>query len=87
MKTLEFTYGSKDVQDFVSLFTQKRLNLEPGFQRQSVWSVNDRKKLIQSLLQNYPVPSIFLYKMTDSRGRLKYDVLDGKQRIGSVFMF
>lgn len=87
MKTLDFTYGSKDVQDFVSLFSQKRLNLEPGFQRQSVWSINDRKKLIHSLLQNYPVPSIFLYKSTDERGRLKYDVLDGKQRIESILMF
>ncbi|MBX7109566.1 MAG: DUF262 domain-containing protein [Chitinophagales bacterium] len=87
MKTLDFDYGSKDVQDFVSLFNQGRLNLEPGFQRQSVWSLNDRKKLIQSLLQNYPVPSIFLYKSADDKGRLKYDVLDGKQRIESILMF
>jgi hypothetical protein len=87
MKTLEFTYGSKDVQDFISLFEGGRLNLEPGFQRKSVWSLNDRKKLIQSILQNYPVPSVFLYRTTDGNGRLKYDVLDGKQRLESMLMF
>jgi len=87
MKALEFNYGSKDLQDFLSLFQEGRLNLEPGFQRQSVWSVNDRRKLIQSLLQNYPVPSIFLYRRTDENGRLNYDVLDGKQRLESVLMF
>ncbi|MBL7839648.1 MAG: DUF262 domain-containing protein [Cyclobacteriaceae bacterium] len=87
MKTLEFNYGSKDLQDFISLHHEGRLNLEPGFQRQSVWSLNDRKKLIQSILQNYPVPSVFLYKRPDEHGRLNYDVLDGKQRIESCLMF
>lgn len=87
MRALEFTYGSKDVHDFISLFEQGRLNLEPGFQRKSVWSENDRKKLILSVLQNYPVPSIFLYRSTDSSGRLKYDVLDGKQRLESILVF
>ncbi len=87
MKTLEFTYGSKDVQDLVSLYQENRLNLEPGFQRQSVWSLADRKKLIQSVLQNYPVPSVFLYKTVDEYGRLKFDVLDGKQRLESILTF
>jgi hypothetical protein len=87
MKTLEFSYGSKDVQDFFSLYQEGRLNLEPGFQRQSVWSVMDRKKLVRSIIQNYPVPSVFLYKSVDSYGRLKYDVLDGKQRLESLLMF
>jgi hypothetical protein len=87
MKALEFNYGSKDLQDFISLHKEGRLNLEPGFQRQSVWNLNDRKKLIQSILQNYPVPSIFLYRRPDDNGRLNYDVLDGKQRLESAFMF
>lgn len=87
MKALDFTYGSKDVQDFISLFENGRLNLEPGFQRKSVWSFNDRRKLIQSILQNYPIPSVFLYRTTDDNGRLKYDVLDGKQRLESLLMF
>lgn len=87
MRAIEFTYGSKDVQDFMSLYSENRLNLEPGFQRQSVWSPNDRKKLILSIIQNYPVPSVFLYKTVDERGRLKFDVLDGKQRLESILMF
>lgn len=87
MKTLEFTYGSKDVQDLISLYQENRLNLEPGFQRHSVWTIADRKKLILSVLQNYPIPSVFLYKTVDESGRLKYDVLDGKQRLESALTF
>lgn len=87
MKKLDCDFGSKDVREFFSLFQEDRLNLEPGFQRQSVWSLADRKKLILSIIQNYPVPSVFLYKTVDEKGRLKYDVLDGKQRLESVLMF
>lgn len=87
MKSIEFNYGNMVVQSFISLFSENRLNLEPGFQRQSVWTINDRKKLIQSISQNYPIPSVFLYKSTDDDGKLKYDVLDGKQRLESLLMF
>lgn len=85
-KSLEFSYGSKDVQDFISLFNEGRLNLEPGFQRKSVWQLADRK-LIQSICQNYPLPSVFLYRSTDDGGGLTYDVLDGKQRLESLLKF
>lgn len=63
-----------------------RLNLNPGFQRKSVWRQSDRQKLITSIFDGMPVPSIFLYRRSE-RGRPVYDVLDGKQRIESIFMF
>lgn len=86
MPKLDFEYGDKTVQEFVLLFKSGQLNLEPGFQRDSVWSTGDRKKLVESIFQNYPIPSVFLYKRSDG-GRLEYDVIDGKQRLESVLMF
>ncbi|MBI5101482.1 MAG: DUF262 domain-containing protein [Nitrospirae bacterium] len=79
-------YGDKTIQEFVHLFNNGQLNLEPGFQRKSVWNISDRRKLIESIFQNYPVPSIFLYKQNHN-GRLCYDVIDGKQRLESILMF
>ncbi|MEW6321222.1 MAG: DUF262 domain-containing protein [Acidobacteriota bacterium] len=84
---LTFEYGDKTVQEFVHLYQHDQLNLEPGFQRQSVWSVRDRQKLIESICQSCPIPSVFLYKSQDGRGRLKYDVIDGKQRLESILSF
>ena len=86
MTKLDFAYGDKTIQEFVLLFKNGQLNLEPGFQRDSVWTFSDRKKLIESIFQNYPVPSVFLYKRTNG-GKLEYDVIDGKQRLESVLMF
>ncbi|MEI7911233.1 MAG: DUF262 domain-containing protein [Verrucomicrobiota bacterium] len=84
--SLDFSYGDKTIQEFVLLFNNGQLNLEPGFQRDSVWTESDRKKLIESLLQNYPIPSVFLYRRNEN-GKLIYDVIDGKQRLESVLMF
>ncbi len=84
--SLDFDYGNKTIQEFVLLFKNDQLNLEPGFQRDSVWTLSDRKKLIESLLQNYPIPSVFLYRQNQN-GKLRYDVIDGKQRLETVLMF
>jgi hypothetical protein len=70
---------SKTVQDIISRF-------EKGLQRQSVWSERDRTKLIDSVLRNYPLPAIFLYRR-EEEGQIIYDVIDGKQRIESILMF
>lgn len=77
---------TKTVQDIVNLYEDDQLNLEPGFQRQSVWSDRDRAKLIDSILRNYPLPAIFLYRR-EEQGQFIYDVIDGKQRVESILMF
>jgi hypothetical protein len=86
MHSLDFEYGDKTIQDFINLYEKGQLNLEPGFQRDSVWTISDRKKLIESLFQHYPVPSIFLYRRNEN-GEIRYDVIDGKQRIETVLIF
>jgi len=87
LNQLKYEYGHKTVQDLVSLFERGQLNLEPGFQRDSVWQPNDRKQLIETIFLHYPIPSIFLYKQVNDKGRLVYDVIDGKQRIETILMF
>ncbi|MCO5238353.1 MAG: DUF262 domain-containing protein [Chitinophagaceae bacterium] len=84
----DLTHNSypKPVHDLVHLYNNKQLNLNPGFQRNSVWGLKDRAKLIESIIRNYPVPAIFLYRREEN-GKIVYDVIDGKQRIESIFLF
>lgn len=76
----------KPIHDLVNLYEDGKLNLNPGFQRDSVWTTKDRKKLIDSIFRNYPLPAIFLYRREEN-GNLIYDVIDGKQRLESIFKF
>lgn len=87
-KTSAITHKTmtKSILDLQNLYERNHLNLEPGFQRQSVWTERDRANLIDSILRNYPLPAIFLYRREDE-GHLVFDVIDGKQRLESIFMF
>jgi hypothetical protein len=83
---LQPTFGEHTINEFTLMFRNRQINLEPGFQRQSVWTLNDRRRLIQSVVAGYPLPSVFLYQRSP-RGRLTYDVIDGKQRLETILMF
>lgn len=68
-------------------YQARRLNLEPAFQRRSVWTKTDRRKLIVSVFDGIPLPSVYLYKRVESSGFIAYDVIDGKQRLESLMLF
>lgn len=84
--TLNHSSDRKLIMELVSHYKQGALNLEPGFQRDSVWKEKDRAHLINSVVRNYPLPAIFLYRRHED-GQLIYDVIDGKQRLESIFKF
>lgn len=86
MPAIEYHPDQKTVKELIEKYKDKELNLNPGFQRASVWKRSDRIKLIDSIIKNYPLPSIFLYKR-EKDGEIIYDVVDGKQRIETLLMY
>jgi hypothetical protein len=47
--------------------TYKSLNMNPAFQRKSVWEIKDRQKFIATILEGMPCPTIFLFKRWDKK--------------------
>lgn len=84
--SLQPVFGERTINELSLMFRNHQINLDPGFQRRSVWTYVDRARLIQSMITGYPLPSIFLYQRQHNRG-LIYDVIDGKQRLETIFMF
>lgn len=60
----------------------KKLDLNHPTQRNSVWSISDATKLIESVVDNFPFQPIYIIK-----NKNYFSVIDGKQRITSLFAF
>jgi hypothetical protein len=78
--------SARNVMHFLSGWRQREtFDLHAPYQRGSVWKLEQRQKLIQSLLRGLPVGSI----ITNLRGPAdaQYHVVDGKQRIEALRAF
>ena len=78
---------TQDISWFLDLNEKEQLDLNPPYQRRSVWSSRDKRFFVDTILNNYPAPPIFLHKTIDDNGRSTYHVVDGKQRLQTIIEF
>lgn len=72
---------------FWDLQQRQLLELDPPYQRRSVWNQSYKDSFIDTILLDYPAPAIFLYEDIQPSGRALYNVVDGKQRLITIFEF
>lgn len=72
---------------FFDIYQRSLLDLDPPYQRRSVWNQSFKDYFIETVLLGYPAPAVFLYEEIDLSGGSTYHVVDGKQRLNTVFSF
>ncbi|MES1226159.1 MAG: DUF262 domain-containing protein [Bacteroidota bacterium] len=78
------------IKDILDLRDNNMLTVNPEYQRGEVWTDNQRKKLIDSVLRNYPLPLIYLHhikKTVAGIPREDFEIIDGQQRISALGKF
>jgi Protein of unknown function DUF262 len=78
---------TQDITWLLDLARNKQLNLEPPYQRRSVWTRQDRQFFLDTIFRDYPSPAIFLHKTISDAGQVTYHVVDGKQRLQTILDF
>lgn len=81
------TLTTQDISWFLDLNDKGQLDLNPPYQRRSVWSPRDKRFFVDTILNNYPAPPVFLHKTLDENGKPTYHVVDGKQRLQTIIEF
>lgn len=79
--------STQDITWLIDLFRNKQLDLEPPYQRRSVWTLKDKQFFLDTIFRNYPSPAIFLHKTITDQGKATYHVVDGKQRTKTILDF
>ncbi len=62
-----------------------RINTNPDFQRPPVWGKAQRQLLIDTILRDYDIPKLY-WRKTGSKPDT-YDVVDGQQRLRTIWSF
>lgn len=62
------------------LYRNNKLFINRRYQRKLVWSQQEKKDLIESIMLQYPIPLILLASQAD-----KYEIIDGMQRLNAIF--
>lgn len=77
----------QDISWFLDLRRRELLDLNPPYQRRSVWTPKERRYFLDTVLNGYPCPPLFLYKSISDEGVATYHVVDGKQRLETIIAF
>lgn len=72
---------------FWDLFQRGLLDLDPPYQRRSVWNQPYKDLFIDTVLNGFPAPAIFIFQEISPDGGSRFSVVDGKQRLSTLFEF
>lgn len=86
-QTRERRQTTQNVTWFWDLYSRRMLELDPPYQRRSVWNQEYKDYFVETILLHYPAPAVFLYEEISDEGHATYAVVDGKQRLNTIFEF
>ncbi|MGE4376601.1 MAG: HNH endonuclease family protein [Burkholderiaceae bacterium] len=75
--------ADRSLSELYRWYKSGRIIIDPEWQRNYVWDLSRASKLIESFLLDIPVPVVYFAKIDSG----KYEVIDGLQRLTSVFNF
>ncbi len=77
-EALDLSFG-----EIANLHKNHELIIQPEYQRLFRWSVEQKSRLIESILLALPIPQIFVIENDDG----VYELIDGLQRVSTVLQF
>lgn len=79
----ELDSNPKSIQSLYAWYADQKLWVNRRYQRKLVWTLEEKQKLVESVLRGFPIPAILLAEReTDG-----YEVIDGLQRLHTFMSF
>jgi hypothetical protein len=76
------------IADLMNWLDDKTLILNADFQRRAIWPPAAKTYLIDTILRNKPIPSIYMRTVVDTKTRRAFrELVDGQQRLRTIHEF
>jgi hypothetical protein len=76
----------ESIQSLYGSYLAKTFLVNRRYQRKLVWTVEEKRKFLDSIINGYPVPLVLLAEVTTEKGR-KLEIIDGMQRLNAIMSF
>lgn len=80
-------FTSIDVEGLLSIRFRRGVVVNPDYQRDYVWTLEDKQQLIESLMAERNIGSFMFVKYQYERYKGQLEILDGKQRLNALAEF
>lgn len=84
---MSVTPRGMSIQEAYREYTDGNFIVNRQYQRKLVWTTEEKRKLIDSILQGYPIPLILLATTINEDGIKSFEIIDGMQRLNAVFSY
>ena len=86
MKQLPSSPSNKKISELYGMISRNELILQPEFQRKLVWSPQHKEAFIDTILQGFPFPEIYIAQTGVDLDTLQTQqvVVDGQQRLSTI---
>lgn len=80
---MNYSIKELSLRDLYDLVEKNKIELNPSYQRNFIWSTDDQRDLIDTILKGYPLPNFFLYLKPNGN----FEMVDGQQRTKTIYRF
>ena len=88
MAKIQLSQRMYSILDITRLLESNEMSIQPKYQRRRTeWPVSAKTALIDTILNNFPIPPIYLRDYVDQKGKRKKEIIDGQQRISTIVEF
>lgn len=88
MSKIQLSQRMYSILDIVRLLDNEELSIQPKYQRRrTAWPSTAKTALMDTILNNFPLPPIYLRDYVNEEGKRKKEIIDGQQRISTIVEF
>jgi len=84
--TTDLKINGESIQSLYGSYLSKTFLVNRRYQRKLVWTIEEKRSFLDSIINGYPVPLILLAEVTTEKGR-QLEIIDGMQRMNAIMSF
>lgn len=84
--TTDLSIKGESIQSLYGAYLSKTFLVNRRYQRKLVWTIEEKRSFIDSIINGYPVPLVLLAEVTAEKGK-NLEIIDGMQRMNAIMSF